>query len=458
MSIFLKFYLYLFFITTLFSFEQGRVVNTEIIEYESLEQIQSNIINELGNVGIVSQYGATIYRILYETLDGYGDSTVASGVFAVPDSEQEAFGIVSWQHGTQIERQSAQSNRGFDILSRAVSSSGFIFVASDYIGLGISNDIHPYILKEPSASSVIDLIRAIRSYFDEDISICLNRQLFLIGYSEGGYVTLAAQEAMENDFEDEFEITISFPMAGPYDLSGTMVNKMLEDDIYGEPFYLPYLLYAYITYYPNMGSVQEYFSTDFALVVDDQYSGIYGSGYLNDYMNENSYNPPKLSLNSGIVSDFESNPNHILRLALQENDLHDWAPKSKTYLFHAIADELIPYQNSVESFNRFIDNGSQDVFLELLPESYGGHQEAAPYAILTAFSTMQEFQLINPIGDVNHDGSIDIIDVINIVNIILDRESIQLDSYLVWASDINKDSAINIYDIIQLVGIIYFQE
>ena len=203
-----------------------------------------------------------------------------------------------------------------------MAASGFVYVAADYLGLGVSETVHPYILKYPSANAVVDLIRAVRNYYSEDFTLSLNRQLMLIGYSEGGYATLAAQMVMEQEMSDEFEITVSFPMAGPYDVSGIMVDVMLENAYYGEPFYMPYTLYSYIHYY-GIGDVEEYFVPDFAVDVENLYSGIYGGGYINDYMNNNGYNPPIACMLPEVVTEFSSNENHILRQLFLRRLLRD---------------------------------------------------------------------------------------------------------------------------------------
>ena len=130
-----------------------------------------------------------------------------------------------------------------------LSSAGYVYVEADYLGLGISEDFHPYCMDIPSANVVIDMIRAARNFCNNSSQIQLNNQLSFVGYSEGGYATLAAQKMIEQDYPDEFDITISFPMAGPYDLSGTMVDLMLNGEPYGAPYYLPYILLAYIEYY-----------------------------------------------------------------------------------------------------------------------------------------------------------------------------------------------------------------
>ena len=151
-----------------------------------------------------------------------------------------------------------------------------------------------------------------------------------------------------------------------------------------------------------------------------------------------------------LIEEFETDPDHFLRNYLQDNDLINWAPQSLTYLFHALADELIPFENAQIAYDNFISNGSENINLVPIPESYGGHQEAAPFALITAFQLGLQLQQINPQGDVNSDEQIDISDVIIIVGYIMDFS--ELDSYLNWASDMNSDSILDILDIIELVN------
>ena len=59
---------------------------------------------------------------------------------------------------------------------------------------------------------------------------------------------------------------------------------------------------------------------------------------------------------------------------------------------------------------------------------------------------------IGDIGDINLDGTVDILDVVLLLNFIL--EIAIPDSDQIWLSDINTDGLINILDIIALVNII----
>ena len=441
----LSYFILLFSIT--FSFERGAIYSIEFLEYKDVDEIQSEIDEQIGGQGISinAEYNVFLYKIVYETLNGYGDSTLASGVIGIPENIDNAFGIMSWQHGTVVQRNSVSSIEGFHLLSMILSSAGYVYVESDYLGLGVSEDFHPYCMDIPSANTVIDMIRAGRNFCNDSDAIQFNNQISLVGYSEGGYATLSAQKMMEQDYPDEFDITISFPMAGPYDLSGTMVDLMLNGEPYGAPYYLPYILLAYIEYY-ELGELDEFFLAEYAEILPILFDGYHSGGEIDEQLP----NPPIQILLSELIDEFETDSNHFLRNYLQGNDLIDWAPESLTYLFHALADELIPFENAQIAYDNFISNGSENITLVPIPESYGGHQEAAPFALITAFQLGLQLQQINPQGDVNSDEQIDISDVIIIVGYIMNFS--ELDSYLNWASDMNSNSILDILDIIELIN------
>ena len=59
------------------------------------------------------------------------------------------------------------------------------------------------------------------------------------------------------------------------------------------------------------------------------------------------------------------------------------------------------------------------------------------------------FTNIQP-GDVNDDGSINVLDVVVMVNVILLLEDAT--EYITWAADLNFDGSINVMDVILLVN------
>jgi len=424
---------------------QGELLSYEFMESFSKQEVQESVNADLGVIAPEIRYDVTMYKLTYNTIDPFGQEVIASGVIAYPENNDEAFPIISWQHGTEVKRDNVTSIRGFNVLSNVLTGSGYIFLEPDYLGLGDSEIIHPYCIKEPSAWTTIDLIRAAKSFLQMNNEIESNNEVILFGYSEGGYVTMAAHKIFEQNNLDDFNLIASFPMAGPYDLSETMVDLMLLQEPYGEPFYLPYVLVPYITYY-DMGSLYDFFLPEYASMFGFLFDGNYSGGYINSIMPE----IPIQVLLPEVIEDFTNNLNHPLRLNLSENDLYDWSPISDMYLFHGIGDELIPYENSLKAYNYFINNGSENVNLYLAPSELGGHSQVAEYCLLTAYNICEDnYKNIIHQGDLNNDSILNIQDLIIVIDYILNDTSLnQLET---WQCDFDSNLQINIQDIILFV-------
>jgi dienelactone hydrolase len=170
-------------------------------------------------------YAVDNHRLVYRTLDGSGRPITASGLVSVPVKPPGTPSpVISYQHGTIFHNAQAPSNHAVAAEAAVVMASlGYIVVAADYVGYGASAGAqHPYLMAAPSASAVLDLLTALRSW-QRDHSVADNGQLFLAGYSEGGYVTLAAHRAMQAGRSPHLRsLVASVAGAGPYHLDITM--------------------------------------------------------------------------------------------------------------------------------------------------------------------------------------------------------------------------------------------
>ena len=427
--------------------ERGDLLTYQFIDTMDVNDIDNYISDEFSDFGLTVEYSAIMYSIQYETIDQFGNYTIASGMIVFPDNSNQAYPLISFQHGTQIRRESAPSMNGFNALSQAMVTAGYIYIEPDYLGLGVSEILHPYHLKDVTASTVIDMIRASKQFCDELDFIQYNNQLFLAGYSEGGYATMATVKEIEDNLFNEFDITISFPMAGAYDLSGVMVDLMLSEEVYADPFYLPFFVLSYIEMY-SLGLLDDFFLPEYSSILPDLFSGEYSGGYINSFLPD----IPIHIMKPEVIQEFSNDENYPFRIALEENNLYDWRPENEMYLFHGIIDERVPYQNSVVAYNQFILNGSDNVYFESLPESYGGHQEAAPFCLLAAYNIMMPVRMINNLGDINQDAILDVTDIVQLVSFIISNNISY--SYEHWASDLNNDSVVNILDVIMIVNIV----
>ena len=440
---------------------RGDFISAEILATRNVNNNQAYIDDELSQ--IVSdqfsieqaQYGFWLYKITYETIDIHGDYHIATGSISYPRVDwpnvpDQAFPILSYQHGTVVEKSDATSVNGEWILPAILTGAGYVYVEPDYLGLGGSDGRHPYQLKESYGTAVVDMLRAVRFYAAfETGEFLVNDQLFLAGYSEGGYATMAVHQIIERDYNNEFNITLSFPMAGAYSMSEIMVDLMLEQQPYGQPFYFPYMLFAYLDSYPSIGTADEYLLPEYMLL-EDMFDGYHSSGEINAAMPS----IPITIMKPEEIQTFTDNEYHLLRVALRENDLWDWTPQAPIYLFHGLGDELVPYENSQMAYDQFLANGAQDVHLESIPETYGGHSDVAPWALFGAYQIAKDIQMINELGDINQDGSLNILDLVELSSVILNGSASGGFDYTLWASDVNQDADINILDIVMLVNII----
>ena len=91
-------------------------------------------------------HGITAYRVTYRTTNFDGTGVVASGLVALP-SDGPAERVVVYHHGTIVQRKTAPSASRVGegvLVAAAVTGNGAILVAPDYIGLGESHALHPY--------------------------------------------------------------------------------------------------------------------------------------------------------------------------------------------------------------------------------------------------------------------------------------------------------------------------
>ena len=115
---------------------------------------------------------------------------------------------------------------------------GYVVCMPDYLGLGLGEGLHPYCHAKSEATATVDMLRATRQVCDEQ-DIHLNDQTFLFGYSQGGHATMAAARELELYHTDEFTLTASAPMSGPYDISGAQTELVVSDEPYSAPITCP---------------------------------------------------------------------------------------------------------------------------------------------------------------------------------------------------------------------------
>ncbi len=329
------------------------------------------IVNGIEGIGQVTlAYNVAAVRIIYLTTDPDGEVLPASGLLVMP-AATGPFPVLSIQHGTIARRQDVSSedpmlNEG--VVALISGAGGYITLIPDYLGLGVSKVMHPYLIRDVLAGNVTDMILAVREYLRRQGSSD-DGHLYLAGYSEGGYVTLAAHRAIEmNGGPEGLQVVASAPMAGSYDLKLTM-DTILSYGVYQSPAFIAYTLYAYDHYY-HWNRLQEIFREPYASLIPGLFDGAHTAGDINGQL------PVEIDqlLQADFMKDWETGQMPWLLEALRENSLLDWGPAAPVRLYHGDQDHTVPYWNAVKAREELCKQGGQHISLVTIA---GGNHDSS---------------------------------------------------------------------------------
>jgi len=339
------------------------------------------------DVNATSAFAYRVVKIIYNTKDEQNNDVKASGVLVYPVDYFEqvkgknfSISTILENHGTIFTNDEAPSNsiktpgtgaQGLAVLMTA--KAGFAVAMPDYLGYGESNDKpHPYILKKSSARVSIDMLRASIRYMTDN-NILLNGQVYISGYSEGGYVAMATAKEIEENYSDEFNLKGVAPMAGPYDVKG-LANRELDSNRTMEyPAFLAYLASSYALNYDsldlkdilvkatndaNVSMINNLFNGSNNSTVIQVSLGLTRNGGYKFYKANSLFK-------ESFINDYKNNFNSKFKKIAEENSVYDWKPKAKMNLIHCIDDEIIPSSMAQTAYDKFIEKGDDNKTITL---------------------------------------------------------------------------------------------
>ena len=285
-------------------------------------------------------YAVTSYRLTYVTKDSQGRDIVASGLVSVPVKASGARSpVIGYQHGSIFKDADAPSNNVVASEPTAVIASlGYIVVAADYVGFGASRGVpHPYLLSAPTASAVVDLLTAAKTWRRRN-SVTDNGQLFLVGYSEGGYATMAAHRALQAANSPHLaQLAGSVAGAGPYHLGVTL--DALLDRVRDEYPVLGGLLSPGLLRYLGSDVRNEVRRLLMRAVIPDDADVTFESTFVDNYLADD---------NDAIERD---------------SNVHDWKPALPVRMFHGRDDQTVPYAAATRTLQTMQARGASTATL-----------------------------------------------------------------------------------------------
>ncbi len=299
----------------------------------------------------------TVYKVVYKTKI-MNQEINASGLVCVP-AVKGNYPVLSFQNGTNTLNASSPSESPSDFsyqMIELIASLGYVVVIPDYPGFGESASLtHPYLVREPTVRSLVDMLYAVREMAPSELDgIGIVNKYFLMGYSQGGWATLALHKALELDYSNDFTLGGSACGAGPYDIY-LLMQGMINITTYSNPVYIGYIVNAYSVYSQFTNPVTDILNQPYASRLSTLYTGQLTSGEIN---NQLTTSIPDL-INPEFLAGFTSAPKYSsIRDALTNNSISAWHSYKPLMLLHGSVDTTVDPIMTENMYNEMIQSGT----------------------------------------------------------------------------------------------------
>jgi predicted esterase len=330
----------------------------------------------------------TTYTLKYHTIDSAGADTEASTAVMVPSGGtpacQGARPVLLYAHGTSVQKSYSMadlSGTEANLVAAIFAAQGYIVVAPNYAGYaGSSLGYHAYLDAAQQSADMIDALRAARQSFAA-MNTSASSRLMVSGYSQGGYVAMATQRAMQTSYASEFNVTAAAPLSGPYALVQFGDAIFNGAPTVGSSGFMPMLITAAQRAGAAIyGSTSDVYEAKYATGIEtllpgtmslgdlvdagklpndvlfagdslpqaSGYSSFFGADHLiktsyrNTYLADLKANP----CNRNSKTPLDCAPAQPLRKWLLKNDLRTYKPAVPMLLCGGNADPLVPFANT----------------------------------------------------------------------------------------------------------------
>jgi pimeloyl-ACP methyl ester carboxylesterase len=327
--------------------------------------------------------GAVVYKVSYKTTFE-GEPLTVSGLISVPDQPGD-YPVISFQNGTNVEYSQAPTAKPGDnlfVVLESFASLGFIVVIPDYPGFGDSKQVfHPYLEKDNMVPSLVDLLKATREFVSQNhIVAALNEDLYLMGYSLGGWSTLQLQREIETNGLEDYQLKASACGAGPYNLN--LLNELIVgQNSYPMPYFLAFLMQAYHVHGKFPNPLNTIFADGYAAKIPGLFNGINTGAEINAQLTSNVAELFHPDFHAGYASNASYEP---VQEALSNNSVEAWNTTTPTRLFHGENDTFVPIELSTQMNEDFSELGVSSDLVKMVVLSEKDHQSGIlPFGIAT---------------------------------------------------------------------------
>jgi acetyl esterase/lipase len=324
----------------------------------------------LFQVAGVPKCTVTFNYFQYGTVGGKGEATTASAGLMVPSGADPACTgprpVLLYAHGTTTDKKknmASPQDGEAGLVAAMYAAQGYIVVAPNYAGYDSSTlPYHPYLNMDQQAKDMMDGLTAARKGFAA-VGAVASSKLFVTGYSQGGFVSMATQRALQLAGTP---VTAGAHLSGPYAL-GAFGDAVYAGNVnLGATVFSPLLTTSFQRTYGNIYTTpSDMYEPAFATGIETllptnlAQNDLFTQGKLPPaFMFEGTAPAPqfapffgtpnlvKTSYRNAVVADVVANPTapkHPLRVAAQKNDLlqQNWTPAQPMLLCGGNADPTV---------------------------------------------------------------------------------------------------------------------
>lgn len=278
-----------------------------------------------------------LYRVTYTSVvpERGNRPIVATGLVAVPDTGETAFPMVSYQHGTVYGKEQVPSfpdqSAETQLMIAQFAGQGYIVIGADYFGMGDSKEPEGYLVKRSQQQAPADMIVAGRAVLS---ALKLrDTKLFLAGWSQGGYVTMALLEKLESDgVAVKSAVTASGPTDGYATFYGFLGFPRKIDAAWIPTIFI-LAAFSYEEYYGVPGLAK-------ALLTEDSYENA-RKAYLREKFDGSAIPTDLRKLIRPEFYDAQTFSNSAFGQLLAQNHAYRWVVKTPVRNYYGLTDEAI---------------------------------------------------------------------------------------------------------------------
>jgi pimeloyl-ACP methyl ester carboxylesterase len=325
-------------------------------------------------------FDSLLYKISYQTSDPFGKKSTASGLIAIP-SVNEQQGIVVYLHGTRVKHDDVPSSGDtakYQTYPALFSNAGaYVLVMPDYLGYGDSTlRPHPYMQAKSLARVSIDMLKVSRIFLYQ-LNLKLNDKLYLAGYSEGGFSTMAMFEALQKNSPD-IPISAVAPGSGAYDMDATL-SYILKNPGENASLYTALYFYAIQNYKHYWNDFSIIFRTPYDTLVPQLFDGTHDANTIRAMLAKT----PESLLKREFFDAFMTGSEKHLNLIRKQFNRYGFTPKAPLLLLGTKGDTDVPFNNTLIAYEKLKEK-SNAVSYKSVSDTYD-HRQAFPYIMLEQY-------------------------------------------------------------------------